>query len=299
MSTLERTRRAWFSRTGLKAAAGVFAALIAVAIVVTLAAFDQAAPGGPRGRGMAAKTTSSPSGTMTPTSVLRRGVNRPITVVGVGDSVTAGRTCNCKTFVELYAKGLASERGLRTSSVNLGVGGWTSSQLLRSLITPVVFRDRVAKSDILLVTIGANDLVPLELGKSTGCTSTCYSPLVESVGHNVELIVAAARAAQPDHPPTILVTNYWNVFQDGDVGTATNGGSFQSWSDMLTSAANEQICNGARRAGATCVDLFKPFKGDGAKNPTSQLAADGDHPNSVGHQLIASALLANTPLQIP
>ena len=295
MSMPERTLWACFSRTGLKTAAGVFAALIAVAIVVALTAFDQAAPGGSSGRGMAAKATSSPSGTVTPTSVLR-GVNRPITVVGIGDSVTAGRTCNCKTFVELYATGLAFERHLRTSSVNLGVGGWTSSQLLRSLTTPGAFRDRVAKSDILLVTIGANDLVPLELGQSSDCTSTCYSALVESVGHNVELVVAAARAAQPDHPPTILVTNYWNVFQDGDVGTAKNGRSFQSWSDMLTRAANAQICDAARRAGATCVDLYKPFKGDGSKNPTSQLAADGDHPNHAGHQLIASALLANTPL---
>jgi len=150
-----------------------------------------------------------------------------------------------------------------------------------------------------LVTIGANDLVPLELGQSSGCTTTCYTPLVKSIGHNVELIVAAARAGQPGHPPTILVTNYWNVFQDGDVGTAENGASFQSWSDMLTLAANAQICDAARRLGATCVDLYKPFKGDGSKNPTAQLAADGDHPNRAGHQLIASALLADTPLQIP
>jgi lysophospholipase L1-like esterase len=296
MRTLERTLRAWFSRTG-PMAAGVFAALATVAVVVTLTAFDQAAPGGSSGRGMAAKATSSASATVTPTSA-SRGVNRPITVVGIGDSVTAGATCSCKTFVELYATGLASERGLRTSSVNLGVGGWTSSQLLRSLTTPGAFRDQVAKSDILLVTIGANDLVPLESGQASDCTTTCYSTLVQSVGHNVELVVAAARAAQPEHPPTILVTNYWNVFQDGDVGTAENGGSFQSWSDTLTRAANAQICEGARRAGATCVDLYNPFKGDGSKNPTSNLAADGDHPNSAGHQLIASALLANTPLRI-
>ena len=298
MPTPERTLPAWFSRTGLKAAAGVFAAMIAVAIVVTLAAFDQAAPGGSRSRGMADKTPSSPSGTMTPTSA-SRGVNRPVTVVGIGDSVTAGSNCNCETFLKLYATDLASQRGLRTSSVNLGVGGWTGSQLLRSLTTPGAFRDQVAKSDILLVTIGANDLVPLQSRQPSGCTTTCFSPLVESVGHNVELIVAAARAAQPDHPPTILVTNYWNVFQDGDVGTAENGGSFQSWSDLLTRAANAQICDAARRSGAACVDLYGPFKGDGSTNPTSQLAADGDHPSSAGHQLIASVLLANTPLQIP
>jgi len=47
------------------------------------------------------------------------------------------------------------------------------------------------------------------------------------------------------------------------------------------------------------VDLYSPFKGDGSKDPTSRLASDGDHPNSAGHQLIASALLADTPLRIP
>ena len=293
----ERTSRTWPSRPGLKAA-GVFAALLAIIVVVALTAFAQTTPGGSRSKIMAAKTASPPSPAITRTSP-SAGVNREITVVGIGDSVTSGNSCNCETFVQLYAAGLASRSGLKTSSVNLGVGGWTSSQLLQSLTRPGAFRDQVAKADILLVTIGANDLTPLETKQPSGCTTTCYSPFVKSVGHNVELIVAAARAAQPDHPPTILVTNYWNVFQDGDVGTAENGGSFQSWSDLLTRAANAQICDAARRSGATCVDLYGPFKGDGSTNPTSQLAADGDHPSSAGHQLIASVLLANTPLQIP
>lgn len=297
MPTLERTLRAWHRRTGLKAAA-VVAALIAVAGVVALSAHGHADLGGSPGTGMAAKTTSNPSGTMTPTSA-SRGVNRPVTVVGIGDSVTAGSNCDCEAFIGLYATDLSSARGLTTSSMNLGVGGWTSSQLLRSLTLPGSFRDQVARADVLLVTIGANDLVPLEARQPSGCGTDCYSLLVQSVGQNVGLIVAAARAAQPDHPTTILVTNYWNVFQDGDIGTAENGESFQRWSDMLTRAANAQICGAALRAGATCVDLYSPFKGDGSKNPTSRLAADGDHPNAAGHQLIASVLLANTPLHIP
>jgi lysophospholipase L1-like esterase len=220
-------------------------------------------------------------------------------VVGIGDSVTAGSACNCETFVGLYATDLAYQRGLTTSSVNLGVAGSTSSQLLQSLTRPGTFRDQVAKADILLVTIGANDLASLEGRQSSGCASSCYGPLVSGVGHNVGLIVAAARAAHASHPPTILVTDYWNVFQDGDVGTAENGGAFQSWSDVLTRAESTAVCTAARRAGATCVSLYAPFKGDGSKNPTALLASDGDHPSSTGHQLIASTLLASTPLPIP
>jgi len=218
-------------------------------------------------------------------------------VVGIGDSVTSGSRCDCEPFVGLYARALASARGVTTSSVNLGVSGSTSSELLRSLTQPGSFRDTVSAADVLLITIGANDLGPLE-SKQPGCGATCYSPLIESVGQNIELIIAAARAAQPLHPPTILATNYWNVFQDGDVGTAENGMAFQTWSDRLTRAESARVCQGVQQAGAICVDLYGPFKGDGSKNPTSLLAPDGDHPNSEGHRLIASTLLANTPQRI-
>jgi lysophospholipase L1-like esterase len=216
-------------------------------------------------------------------------------VVGVGDSVTSGYNCNCEAFVGLYATQLAAKDDVQTSSVNLGVPGWTSAQLLAAMAKPGAFRDQVAKADILLVTIGANDLNPLEAEGPSGCPATCYTPLVQAVGHNVQLIVNAARAADPAHPPTVLVTDYWNVFEDGDVGTAEHGAAFQSWSDALTLAESPQICQGAQQAGGTCVSLYAPFKGDGSVNPTALLAPDGDHPNAAGHQLIASTLLAATP----
>jgi lysophospholipase L1-like esterase len=201
--------------------------------------------------------------------------------------------------VGLYATQLASQRGVETSSVNLGVPGWTSAQLLAAMTKPGAFRDQVAKADILLVTIGANDLLPLESRQPGGCLVACYGPLVNSVGHNVGLIVAAAQAAHPSHPPTILVTDYWNVFEDGDVGTSENGAAFQHWSDVLTRAASSAVCTAARQASATCVSIYAPFKGNGSKNPTSMLAGDGDHPNAAGHQVIATTLLANTPQPIP
>jgi lysophospholipase L1-like esterase len=164
---------------------------------------------------------------------------------------------------------------------------------------PGAFRDQVAKADILLVTIGANDLNPLESEEPDECPATCYTPLIDSAGHTVQLIVDAARAANPAHPPTVLVTDYWNVFEDGDVGMAEHGAAFQSWSDALTLAENTQICQGAQSADSTCVDLYAPFKGNGSRNPTFLLAADGNHPNAAGHQLIASTLLAATPQPLP
>ena len=294
MPSPERAPRTFWSRSRLKAA-GVLGALIAIAVVVGLTGFAQAAPVRSAGKPAVTKTASAPRLSMTAPAA-SAGTGRPITVVGVGDSVTSGQNCSCATFVAMYASDLASARGLKTSSVNLGVSGMTSTQLLAKMTAPGPFRDQVAKADILLVTIGANDLVSLEGKQPAACPATCYGPLVDSVGGNTQLIVAAAQAAHPGHPQTILVTDYWNVFQDGDVGTSENGGVFQSWSDELTRAESNSICTAARGAGASCVGLYAPFKGNGSKNPTALLAADGDHPNAVGHQLLASTLLANTPL---
>lgn len=274
--------------------ARVLTGLIAVAVMVTVTAFAQAAHSQPASKDMSTPTTTTSPPPAT-TGTASASVSRSIKVVGIGDSVTSGYNCNCEAFVGLYATQLAAQDDVQTSSVNLGVPGWTSAQLLAAMTKPGAFRDQVAKADILLVTIGANDLNPLESEGPTGCPATCFTPLIDTAGHNVELIVDAARAANPAHPPAVLVTDYWNVFQDGDVGTAEHGAAFQSWSDALTRAESTQICGGAQRAGATCVSLYAPFKGNGSINPTSLLAADGDHPNAAGHQVIASTLLAATP----
>jgi len=296
MSPPERAPGRFSTRLRLKVA-GVLAALIAIAIAVAVTGLATASPvHSPSQR--VVSTRPSASGLTPAATSASAGSSRSIAVVGVGDSVTSGQSCNCSTFVSMYASDLASARGLRTSALNLGVSGMTSTQLLAKMTAPGSFRDQVAKADILLVTIGANDLGSLEGEKPASCPATCYGPMVDTVGRNTQLIVAAARANHQSHPQTILVTDYWNVFQDGDVGTAENGASYQSWSDALTRAESNSVCAAARAAGAVCVSLYAPFKGNGSTNPTALLAADGDHPNAAGHQLIASTLLASTPLSV-
>jgi lysophospholipase L1-like esterase len=92
----------------------------------------------------------------------------------------------------------------------------------------------------------------------------------------------------------VLVTDYWNVFTDGDVARSTGGQAQVDWSADVTAAANQQICAAARSAGDVCVDLVPVFK-PGGSDPTPLLAADGDHPNAAGVQATVRALLASTP----
>jgi lysophospholipase L1-like esterase len=214
-------------------------------------------------------------------------------VVGIGDSVTSATVCGCTGFVESYAAHLPAADGGPARAENLGAGGLTAAGLRTLMTQPGPTPTSVAEADVLLVTIGANDLTPLlSRWQSSGCSMACYSPAVEAVGSDLGDILAAARSLRGHRPTRVLVTDYWNVFADGDVARASDGPAYLRWSDELTRALNVSICNAARNAGATCVDLYAPFKGDGSKNPTELLAADGDHPNAAGNQVISSALLA-------
>jgi lysophospholipase L1-like esterase len=279
-----RPSRAWLTAGAL---------LFAVAIwAITWSLSPTTAAGLPREA--TPKAVATTTVVATPTSTFAPG---SVTVVGIGDSVTSAAVCGCTGFVESYAANLPSAAGGPAHAVNLGSGGLTAAGLHALMTTPGPTASGVAEGDILLVTIGANDLTPLlSRWQASGCTTTCYSPAVDAVGSNVAAILSAAKDLRGDHPTRILVTDYWNVFADGDVARASDGPAYLRWSDELTRALNAKICTVARDAGATCVDLYAPFKGDGSLNPTPLLAADGDHPNAGGNQVISAALMAATPL---
>jgi lysophospholipase L1-like esterase len=217
-------------------------------------------------------------------------------VVGVGDSVTAATGCGCPGFVEPYAQELPTSAGGPASGDNLGANGLTAAGLLKAVTTSTPTAQAVAGADTLLVTIGANDLLPLlPKWRASGCPASCYTPSVDAVGSDISGILASAKSLRAGKPLVILVTTYWNVFADGDVASATETEAYLVWSDELTRALNTRICAAARGASAICVDLYAPFKGNGTENPTKFLAGDGDHPNAAGYTLITSALLKATP----
>jgi lysophospholipase L1-like esterase len=179
--------------------------------------------------------------------------------------------------------------------MNLGIGRLTAAGLRVLMTEPSSTARGVAQGDILLVTIGANDLMPLlSRWRASGCPATCYLPALDAVGSDLRAILTAAKDLRGRQPTRVLVTDYWNVFADGDVARASDGPAYLRWSDELTRALNSRICSVAQSAGAICVDLYAPFKGNGGLNPTPLLAADGDHPNAAGNRLISSALLAAT-----
>jgi lysophospholipase L1-like esterase len=197
-------------------------------------------------------------------------------VVGLGDSVPAGNACGCTSFVSLV--GTAWHVAVR----NLARGVYTSADVLaqerRLHLTGGGGRTTI-------VTVGANDF-DADLLSRPGYRAadgfSGYAATFRALQHNLAALL-------PQLPGTVLVTGYWNVFLDGEVGRA-RGSAYVRDSDALTRRVNDVLERAAVAAGATYVDLYGPFKGDGDRDDSALLAPDGDHPSAAGHALIAAVL---------
>jgi len=224
----------------------------------------------------------------------------PPVVAVLGDSVPSGAACHCTPYGSLVALALAQGAGRAARTADLARGGATVATLRDQLRTPSV-RAAVASSGLAVVTVGANDLSPDPL-TDPGCRPVtalaCYRGDVDRLSAGLAAVLADLRSLIAPGGGRVLVTGYWNVFLDGAVGRA-RGGDYVTGSDALTRAVDAGIADAARRSGATYVDVYTPFKGDGTRDCTALLAADGDHPNARGHRLIADTVLATLVTTAP
>jgi lysophospholipase L1-like esterase len=217
-------------------------------------------------------------------------------LVGLGDSVPVGSNCRCTDFVHLLGQQVQHDTGKPVTTTNLAEASQDSAGLLAQLQDSPETVRAVAAADEVTVTIGANDFAVARSDYFAGdCGGAdgldCFRAELPALRDNLTRILARIHQLGRPHPPAVRVTNYWNVFEDGEVARDTRGDAFMADSDQLTRIANDLICQVTRQAGGVCVDTYTPFKGQGGKNdPTGLLADDGDHPNAAGHRLIAQVL---------
>jgi lysophospholipase L1-like esterase len=214
--------------------------------------------------------------------------------------VTAASHCDCQGFVADYGHLLDQHYGVAVEAVEYGVPGATTSSILPSLRGSGTVARALAHADVISVTIGANDLEGARaLYDDHRCGGSddlrCFTPAVATMkaGLDADLAAISRLTAGSGHPVQLLVNDYWNVFEDGQVAVRRYGASFAQDSATMTREANTAICTAAVAHGAICVDTYAPFKGsEGTKDPTGLLAADGNHPDVAGHAAIARAMLA-------
>ena len=217
---------------------------------------------------------------------------QPYRVVGLGDSVPAGTNCGCTSYVVRIGQQAARQHGRPAAVTNLAQPGLTTAGLAAQLRRPAV-RSAIADADLVIITIGANDFDP-DLLTASDCQPatalSCYQSVLATQRSLLSSVLAQVNALQTRSGGRILVTGYWNVFRDGQVGR-DQGAAYVEGGNALTRADNALIASVSAAHGDTYVDIYTPFKGDGSKDDTALLASDGDHPNAAGHALIARTLL--------
>lgn len=267
-------------------------------LVVLGAVYAVAGPVAGRASPAAARPSTAPS--PAPSAAPRS--PRPVrTVVVLGDSVPAGSACACIPYGSLVATALSRQQHSDVAATNLAKPGQTTQQLLSELQQPSADA-AVGAADVVIVTIGANDF-DKSIVTQDSCSATaalaCYQPALSALQTGLGAVLDRLQALMAKPGGDILVTGYWNVFLDGKVG-AQQGSVYQANSDALTRAVNGIISATATGHTADYVDVYTPFKGDGDRDDTGLLAADGDHPNAAGHRVIAqaveSALGTRTPV---
>ena len=213
-------------------------------------------------------------------------------LVGLGDSVTSGEHCDCDDYVTGLGRLITARDGVRVETKDDGESGSTSDRLADDLSTDTRLHADVKQADVVVLTMGANDLAPaLDAWRSGSCATDCYDSEVTTMRTDLDRVLDSVTVSTGSRA-RVLVTTYWNVFIDGDVARTTQRPGYLAWSDAVTRHANAAIAQVAARHGATLVDLYTPFKGDGNQDPTGLLAADGDHPDVAGTALISRTVLA-------
>ncbi|WP_084648222.1 SGNH/GDSL hydrolase family protein [Acidipropionibacterium thoenii] len=233
-------------------------------------------------------STASPTPTSTPTLAGHAG--RYVTV-GLGDSVPSAANCSgCVSYITQVGDRLAERAGATGVVVNDAVAGFTSSQVLDQLGTAAV-RSRVADADLVVITVGANDL-PDDSDGSCDPDSGCARMAIAELRTRLTTIIQQVRALQTAADAKVVVSGYWNVGVDGAVGRQ-NGQQYMTTSRTMTRLFNAMVVEVAASQKAIYADFSTPFIGtDGSADPTDLLASDGDHPNAAGHARPADAVVS-------
>lgn len=216
--------------------------------------------------------------------------SQALSVVALGDSVPAGTACDCLGFVSDVAAALSAAAGRPAVTANLAEAGDTTTDVLTALDDPAT-ASAVDRADVVLVQIGANNLDD-DLLSDPDClhaSAHCWDDPTAGVSRDLTRILAKVDAHLTRPGARVVVLGYWNVAVAGSVGRA-HGSVYVQNSQRATAAINAAIRAAAASSGAVYIDTGAAFDAS-ELSETDLLAADGDHPNQLGHDVLATAVL--------
>jgi len=212
----------------------------------------------------------------------------------LGDSLAAGALAQ-EGYVPRYATYLNLDTGANVSTTNLGVPGWTSSDLLNALENNQGDRTGITASKVVTWDIGGNDLANAHNHYTEGVcggpdNQDCLRTAVSTVEQNWSAIITQLLSLRSTTGTIIRTMDIYNPYVASDM----QAGIFDMMEAYLDEV-NNYIHSTAAANGIPVANVHQAFNGaDGRTDPATLglLAADGFHPNDAGHKVIADQLRA-------
>jgi lysophospholipase L1-like esterase len=220
----------------------------------------------------------------------------------LGDSLAFGALAlPLKGYTFLYRGDVQADTGSTVLLYNLGVPGWTSSDLFAALHSYFALRTTVRISQVVTFDIGGNDLNAARSSYKAGTcggidNQACLQAAVNQLEVNWDGILAELQGLRNFNRTIVRTMTIYNPFVTED----QNSGDFQVLKFYIEQA-NAYIESKSAAAGVLVAPVYTDFNGvNGDEDPKLKgyIAFDGFHPNTAGHAEIARLLrnLGYSPL---
>jgi lysophospholipase L1-like esterase len=200
-----------------------------------------------------------------------------------------------------YATYVNADTGANVNTINLGVPGWHSGDLLNAIQNDSNFHNQITGAEIVTFDIGGNDLADAhDSYNNQTCGGTdyqdCLRSAVSTFEQNWSAILTQLLSLRGTSNTIIRTMDLYNPYVAADM----QKGDFDTLEPYLDEV-NNYIHSTAAANGIPVANVHQAFNGaDGRSDPNTQglLAVDGFHPNDAGHKVIADQLraLAYAPL---
>lgn len=204
---------------------------------------------------------------------------RNITIVALGDSLTKGEgDLKRGGYVGYVQNHLQQRKDIAKVNVyNYGVVGDTSDQLLKVLQSQNVL-NHVDKADLILFTIGGNDVMNVVKNHFLGLTLQMFKKKRQHYQNNLEKVFTILRQHNPN--AEIVYTGIYNPFSAYFPNLTVDNNIIHRWS-----RTGKQVT--AQFPNTAYVRTYDIFEG----KTKELISSDHFHPNAKGYDLIGQRVM--------
>lgn len=211
--------------------------------------------------------------------VVETRVPQNINIVSIGDSLTegVGDSTNSGGYVPYLEEQLESLDEIKNASfVNYGKRGNRTDQLIKRLSTKEIEAD-IEKADIVMVTIGGNDVVKVVKENWSDLTVDTFEKEEDGYADRIQTVLKEIRSINEE--AGIVLIGIYNPFGRVFVDTEDDEAIVQAWNDRA-----EEVAASFERTVFVNVETIFGEGSDGL------FFEDQFHPNDIGYEQMAGRI---------